>query len=57
MERRYRLKAKGWTLTKIAERAAEIFDIEKDQVVVTGKQSDGYVPVVFWPTGRCGTWA
>ena len=40
MERRYRLKAEGWTLTKIAERVAEIFDIEKDQVVVAGKQSD-----------------
>ena len=40
MERRYRLKAEGWTLTKIAERVAEIFDIEKDQVVVAGKQPD-----------------
>ncbi len=40
MERRYRLKAQGWTLTKIAERVAEIFDIEKDQVVVAGKQPD-----------------
>ena len=38
MERRYRLKAEGWTLTKITERVAEIFGIEKDQVVVAGKQ-------------------
>jgi chromosomal replication initiation ATPase DnaA len=35
-----RLGAEGWTLTKIAERVAEIFDIEKDHVVVAGKQSD-----------------
>ncbi len=40
MERRYRLKAEGWTLAKIAERVAEIFGIEKDQVVVAGKQPD-----------------
>ena len=40
MELRYRLKAEGWTLAKIAERVAEIFDIEKDQVVVAGKQPD-----------------
>ena len=40
MERRYRLKAEGWTLTKITERVAEIFGIEKDQVVVAGKQPD-----------------
>jgi len=40
MERRYRLKAQGWTLTKIIERVAEIFGIEKDQVVVAGKQPD-----------------
>ena len=33
-------KAKGWTLTKIIERVAEIFSIEKDQVVVAGKQPD-----------------
>ena len=38
MERRYRLKTEGWTLTKITERVAEIFGIEKDQVVVAGKQ-------------------
>ncbi len=30
----------GWTLPKIAERVAEIFGIEKDQVVVAGKQPD-----------------
>ena len=30
----------GWTLTKITERVAEIFGIEKDQVVVAGKQPD-----------------
>jgi len=40
MERRYRLKAEGWTLKKITERVAEIFGIEKDQVVVAGKQLD-----------------
>ena len=40
MERRYRLRAEGWTLTKITERVAEIFGIEKDQVVVAGKQPD-----------------
>ncbi|MBL7195653.1 MAG: hypothetical protein ISS64_05080 [Desulfobacterales bacterium] len=38
MERRYRLKAEGWTLIKITERVAEIVGIEKDQVVVAGKQ-------------------
>ena len=38
MERRYRLKAEAWTLTKITERVAKIFGIEKDQVVVAGKQ-------------------
>ncbi|PQP34300.1 transposase, partial [Desulfobacteraceae bacterium SEEP-SAG9] len=40
MERRYRLKAQGWTLTKITARVAEIFGIEKDQVVVAGKLPD-----------------
>ena len=40
MERRYRLKAQGWTLTKITARVAEIFGIEKDQVLVAGKQPD-----------------
>ena len=30
----------GWALTKITERVAEIFGIEKDQVVVAGKQPD-----------------
>jgi len=40
MERQYRLKAEGWTLTKITERVAEIFGIEKDQVVIPGKQPD-----------------
>jgi len=40
MERRYRLTSEGWTLTKITERVAEIFGIEKDQVVVAGKQPD-----------------
>lgn len=37
MELRYRLKAEGWTLIKITERVAEIFGIEKDQVVAVGK--------------------
>ena len=40
MERRYRLKAQGWTLPKITARVAEIFGIEKDQVLVAGKQPD-----------------
>jgi REP-associated tyrosine transposase len=40
MELRYRLKEEGWTLAKIAERVSEIFDIEKDHVVVAGKQPD-----------------
>ena len=40
MERRYQLKAEGWTLSKITERVATIFDIEKAQVVVAGKQPD-----------------
>jgi putative transposase len=40
MERRYRLKVQGWTLTKITGRVAEIFGIEKDQVVIAGKQPD-----------------
>ncbi len=40
MERRYRLKAEGWALTKITERVAEIVGIEKDQMVVAGKQPD-----------------
>ncbi len=39
-KRRYRLKAKGWTRTKITERVAKIFGIEKDQVIVAGKQPD-----------------
>ncbi len=56
MERRYRLKAEGWTLTKIAERVTEIFDIEKGRLS-PGNNSIGYVPVVCWPTGRFGTWA
>jgi hypothetical protein len=40
MERRYQLKEEGWTLTKITGRVAEIFGIEKDQVVIAGKQPD-----------------
>jgi len=40
MERRYRLKAEEWTLTKITERVSEIFGIEKGQVVLAGKQPD-----------------
>ena len=39
-ERQYRLKAEGWTLSKITERVAEIFRIEIDQVVLAGKQPD-----------------
>ena len=38
MERRYRLKVEGWTLLKITERVAEIFGIEKEQIVAAGKQ-------------------
>ena len=40
MERQYRLKAEGWTLQKISERVAEIFGIEKEQIVAVGKQPD-----------------
>ena len=40
MGRRYRLKAEGWTLPKITASVAEIFGIEKDQVLVAGKQPD-----------------
>ncbi|RZB32069.1 MAG: hypothetical protein SRB1_01688 [Desulfobacteraceae bacterium Eth-SRB1] len=40
MEQRYRLKAEGRTLPKITERVAEIFGIEKDQMIVAGKQPD-----------------
>jgi len=54
MERRYRLKAEEWTLTKITERVSEIIGIEKDQVVVAGKQPDRVRAAVFWPTGRFG---
>ncbi len=57
VERRYRLKAEGWTLTKIAERVAEIFDIEKDQMVVAGKQPDRVRARGVLATGRFGTWA
>ena len=38
MEQRYRLTAEGWTLPKITERVAEIFGIEKEQIVAAGKQ-------------------
>jgi hypothetical protein len=40
MERRYRLKAQGWTLAEIPARVAEIFGIEKEQVVIAGKHPD-----------------
>ena len=40
MERRYGLKAEGWTLPKITNRVAEIFGIEKEQIVMPGKQPD-----------------
>jgi putative transposase len=40
MERRYRLKAEGWTLAKITESVTKIFGTEKDQVVVAEKQID-----------------
>ena len=40
MERRYRLKAEGWTLSNLTERVGELFDIEKDRLVVPGKQPD-----------------
>ena len=37
-ERRCRLRAEGWTLAKIADRVAEIFNMEKDHLLIPGKQ-------------------
>jgi putative transposase len=40
MEKRYRLQAKGWTLEKIIERAANIFSVEKNRMLAGGKQQN-----------------
>jgi len=58
MERRYRLKAEGWTLSKITERVAEIFGIEKDQVIVAGKQPDrvrARSALAYWANSGSGS--
>ena len=57
MERRYRLKAEGLTLTKISERVADIFGMQKDQVVVPGKQPDrvrARSVLAYWATRDLG---
>ncbi len=54
MERRYRLKAQGWTLTT---RVQKSLTLKKTKWLSPGNNPIGYVPVVFWPTGRFGTWA
>jgi len=38
MDIQYRLKAEGWTLEKIIDRAANIFDVEKETLLSGGKQ-------------------
>jgi REP element-mobilizing transposase RayT len=38
-ERKYRLKQKGYNLYRIAERVAEVLDIDKDEVYSKGRQS------------------
>ncbi len=50
MERRYRLKAEGWTLTKIAERAAEI-SLKKTKWLSPGNNPTGTCP---WCSGLLG---
>jgi len=40
MEKQYELQTKGWTLEKIIERAANIFSVEKDQILSGGKQQN-----------------
>ena len=57
MEKRYRLQAEGWTLKKVTERVAEIFGMEKDQVVVAGKQPDrvnARSVLAYWATMDLG---
>jgi len=57
MERRYLLNSKGWTLSKLTERVAEIFGIEQEQVVVAGKQPErvrARSVLAYWATKDLG---
>ena len=38
-ERKYRLKRQGYDLDRIAERVAEVLDVEKDEVYSKGRQT------------------
>lgn len=40
MEERYRLQANGWTLEKVIERAANIYSVDKGQMLSGGKQAN-----------------
>ena len=57
MERKYRLQAKGWTLEKLIERAARIFNVEKSQMIAGGKQQNrvkARAVAAFWAVRYLG---
>ena len=57
MEKQFRLKSEGLTLSKMTERVAEIFEMDKNQVVATGKQPDkvrARSVLAYWATNDLG---
>ena len=57
MEKQYMLQAKGWTLEKIIERAADIFDVKKEQMIAGGKQQNrihACSVAAYWATRYLG---
>ena len=57
MERQFRLKAEGFTLSKITQRVAEIFNMKKAHLVTPGKQPDkvrARSVLAYWATKELG---
>ena len=57
MNRHYELKLKGYDLQRIADRAAEIFQIETDEIFSPGRQSikvSARSLVCFWSVRELG---
>ena len=55
LEAKYRMKAAGWTLDRIIDRAAELFQVEPERIRSASKQADcvrARSVVAFWAT-RC----
>jgi len=57
MEKQYELQAKGWTLEKTIERAAAIFNVEKEHMTTAGKQRNrvhGRSVAAYWAISYLG---